>query len=315
MVRSDRPDGSSGQVHLRVPEGWICQPKQHDFSMDKEGEQRLFRFQLQPPIDNFTANEAVSIRAGVTHQGQTYTEGFRTISALDLGRVNLFQEAIHTVRRVDVRVDSSPRIAYVMGSGDDVPASLAMLKLQPTMLNEQDLEQADLSRWDVIVIGVRAYAVREDLRKFNGRLLEFVHQGGAMIVQYQTPEFDQNFGPFPYQMGRGPEEVSEEDAQVTILEPTHRIFKQPNAITSSDFQNWVEQRGSKFWTTWDERYTPLLECHDAGQSPQRGGMLVAQYGRGYYVYSAYAWYRQLPEAVPGAFRIFANMLSLGERNR
>jgi hypothetical protein len=129
-------------------------------------------------------------------------------------------------------------------------------------------------------------------------------------VQYQTPEFDHNFGPYPYRMGRSPEEVSEEDARVTILDPDHPIWNEPNKITSKDFDGWVEQRGSKFLAEWDDHYLPLLECHDSGQPEQRGGMLIAPYGHGHYVYSAYAWYRQLPEGVPGAYRIVANLLSL-----
>ena len=112
--------------------------------------------------------------------------------------------------------------------------------------------------------------------------------------------------------GRGPEEVSEENAKVTILRPNHRLFRSPHVITAQDFDGWIEQRGSKFWKSWDKRYTPLLECHDMGQSPQRGGMLIAQHGKGHYIYSAYAWYRQLPHAVPGAYRLFVNMLALGD---
>ena len=162
----------------------------------------------------------------------------------------------------------------------------------------------------MIIIGVRAYAVRPDVAKFNGRLLDYVKKGGTLIVQYQTPEFDKNFGPYPYSMGRRPEEVSEEDAPVSILAPENPIFHQPNEITSADFDGWLEQRGSKFWDTWDSRYTALLESYDAGQAPQQGGMLMARYGEGIYIYSAYAWYRQLPHGVPGAFRIYANMLSL-----
>src|SRR5690606_2393397 len=133
-----------------------------------------------------------------------------------------------------------------------------------------------------------------------------------LIVQYQTPEFDNNFGPYPYSMGRSPEEVSEEDAPVEILQPNHPLWNLPNKIMSDDFSGWVEQRGSKFLTEWDNRYVPLLESHDTGQPEQRGGMVIAEYGSGLYVYSAYAWYRQLPYGVPGAYRIVANLLSLPE---
>ena len=199
-----------------------------------------------------------------------------------------------------------------MGSGDTVPQALGMLGIRPQLLLENDLAEASLEEFEVIMAGVRAYAVRSDLRKHNQRLLDYVKQGGVFIVQYQTPEFDKNFGPYPYTMGRNPEEVSEEDASVTILAPNHHFFHTPNHITEQDFDGWVEQRGSKFLASWDDRYTPLLECHDQNQSVQRGGMLVAPYGQGHYVYTAYAWYRQLPQGVPGAFRLMANLISLGQ---
>jgi LmbE family N-acetylglucosaminyl deacetylase len=313
IVRSDQTTGSAGTVLLQIPNGWKSQPTEIPFSLSKEGEERVYRFELTPAGVAVDASEVSTVRAIVRHQGREYSEGFQTVSARDVGRLNLYRDAVHTLRRVDVRVNSSLRVAYVMGSGDDVPAALTMLGLQSTMLSQQDLQQADLSSWDVILVGVRAYAVREDIRKFNGRLLDYVHAGGVLIVQYQTPEFDQNFGPYPYQMGRNPEEVSEEDAAVTLLEPEHPVFTHPNSITAADFDGWIEQRGSKFWTSWDPRYVPLLECHDHDQPPQRGGLLVTQYGRGYYVYAAFAWYRQLPEAVPGAYQIFANLISLADR--
>ena len=199
-----------------------------------------------------------------------------------------------------------------MGSGDDVPRSLAFLGVRPRLLEVNDLATGDLRRYDVIIVGVRAYAVRSDIKAYNSRLLQYVRDGGTLVVQYQSPEFDENFGPYPYSMTRRPEEISEEEATVKILEAHNRVFTTPNRITVGDFAGWLEQRGSKFWKSWDPRYTPLLESHDTGQEPQRGGMLYARYGKGIYIYSAYAWYRQLPHAVPGAFRVYANMLSLGK---
>jgi hypothetical protein len=134
-----------------------------------------------------------------------------------------------------------------------------------------------------------------------------------MIVQYNTPEFDHNFGPYPYKMGDDPEEVTDEESQVAILAPENRIFTWPNKITGADFTGWVEERGSKFLTSWDANYKPMLETHDPGQAPQKGGLLYAEYGKGIYVYNAYAFYRELPEGVPGAFRLFANLLSLAKK--
>ena len=134
--------------------------------------------------------------------------------------------------------------------------------------------------------------------------------GGVVIVQYNTPEYDHNYGPYPYKMGSNPEEVTDEHSKVEILQPANPVFTWPNKITSKDFENWVEERGSKFLESWDNRYQPLLETHDAGQEPQKGGLVYASYGKGAYIYNAYAFYRQMPEGVPGAYRLFANMISL-----
>jgi hypothetical protein len=166
-----------------------------------------------------------------------------------------------------------------------------------------------LNQFTTIILGIRAYAVRADVRTYNQRLLDFVNNGGTLIVQYNTPEFDKNYGPYPYSMGRNPEEVSEEDSPVAILEPQDPVFNAPNKITPTDFEGWVEQRGSKFLTTWDPRYKALLETHDTGQPQQKGGWLVARHGKGLYIYCAYAWYRPLPYAVPGGVRLFANLIS------
>jgi hypothetical protein len=177
-------------------------------------------------------------------------------------------------------------------------------------LAQADIATGDLSQYDEIILGVRAYAARPELTSYNNRLLDYVNNGGVVIVQYNTPEFDHNFGPYPYTMTSNPEEVTDEASHVEILAPSNPILNWPNRITAQDFDGWVEERGSKWMKTWDPRYEALLETHDAGQEPQKGGLLYAKYGKGVYVYNAYAFYRELPAGVPGAFRIFANMLSL-----
>jgi len=134
--------------------------------------------------------------------------------------------------------------------------------------------------------------------------------GGVVVVQYNTPEFDHNYGPYPYVMSNDPEEVTDENSKIDILEPSHPLFNWPNKITAHDFDGWIEERGSKFLQSWDPHYSALLETHDKGQPEQRGGLVYAKYGKGIYVYNAYAFYRQLPLGVPGAYRIFANLLSL-----
>ena len=159
--------------------------------------------------------------------------------------------------------------------------------------------------------GTRAYAVREDLKTYNRRLLEYVKGGGNLIVLYNTQEFVPNrYAPYPATLSAGAEEVSEEDSPIEILAPDAAVLKTPNRITARDFDNWVEQRGSKFWSEWDAQYTPLIATWDKGQPPQKGGWLHARYGKGHYTYFAYAFHRQLPYGVPGAYRLLANLLSL-----
>jgi len=182
-----------------------------------------------------------------------------------------------------------------------------------TLLGERELASADLAAFDAIVTGTRAYAVRDDLKTYNQRLLDYVKAGGNMIVLYNTQEFvPASFAPFPGELPRSAEEVSEEDSPVEILAPTQQSFTWPNKITRADFDGWVEQRGSKFFTTWDAAYTPMISTFDKNQPPQKGGWLTAKYGKGTWTYFAYALHRQLPYGVPGAFRITANLLALGK---
>ncbi|MEZ6119432.1 MAG: PIG-L family deacetylase [Pirellulaceae bacterium] len=310
VVRSSRKAPTSAVVKLDLPDGWSSTPSQAVVEFAREGDEATVLFEVNIP--DRLSTQSYALTAFAESEGDRFSSGFKTVTARDLGRVNIFKDAAHTVQIVDVELLGTPRVGYIAGSGDDVASSLAPLGVTPVMLTSADLASGDLSELDVVVVGCRAYAVREDIRAHNARLLQYVHNGGVLIVQYQTPEFDHNFGPYPYQMGAYPEEVSQEDSDVTILEIGHPLVNSPNKITAQDFEGWFEQRGSKFWTTWDDRYTSLFECHDTDQSPQQGGMLVARHGKGLYIYSAYAWYRQLPNGVPGAYRIFANMLSSPE---
>jgi hypothetical protein len=199
----------------------------------------------------------------------------------------------------------------VMGVGDDVPAGLAQLGVSVQLLESRDLSTGDLSRFDAIMTGTRAYAVREDLRTYNRRLLDYVNGGGNLIVLYNTQEFvPAQYAPYPGTLSAAAEEVSEEDSPVEILAPDAPVLNTPNRITKQDFDGWVEQRGSKFWDSWAPQYTPVIATWDKGQPPQKGGWLHAQYGRGHYTYFAYAFHRQLPYGVPGAYRLLANLLSL-----
>jgi hypothetical protein len=201
-----------------------------------------------------------------------------------------------------------------MGVGDEVPGGIEQLGATVRLLDPDDLASGQLEPYDVIVVGTRAYAVREDLVTYNQRLLDYARAGGHLVVLYQTPEFDPGRqAALPAALPRSAEEVSEEDAPVRILAPDHPVLNTPNIITEADFDGWIEQRGSKFFSEWDDGYTALVEMHDAGQEPQQGAWLTAPYGNGLYTYCALALHRQLPYGVRGAYRLLANLLSLGQR--
>jgi hypothetical protein len=250
------------------------------------------------------------ITAVAEYDGHGYTEGYETTGYPGLRPYFLYRPATYKLSGVDVTVAPDLKVGYIMGSGDDVPSSLEHLGIKVITLGDADIATGDLSKYDVLLLGVRTYAAREELRTYNSRILDYVKNGGVAIVQYNTPEFDHNFGPYPYSMTSNPEEVTDEVSKVEVLAPSNPIFTWPNKITQKDFTGWVEERGSKWMKSWDPRYEALLETHDEGQEPQKGGLLYAKYGKGVYIYNAYAFYRELPEGVPGAYRLFANMLSL-----
>jgi hypothetical protein len=194
-----------------------------------------------------------------------------------------------------------------MGTGDEVPQALESLGVSPQLLTDNDLANGNLNEYDTIVIGIRAYSARPALTKWNRRLMEYVEQGGNLVVQYQSSDFP---APYPLSLGNLPEKVVNESSPVRTLQPDYPLFRQPNTIEPADFNEWVEERGHSFADSWDPKYTALTETADADQSPQRGGLLSAIYGKGRYTYVAYALYRQLPEAVPGAYRLLANLISV-----
>jgi LmbE family N-acetylglucosaminyl deacetylase len=300
---------ASGTVRLDLPQGWKSEPASAPFAMAADGEERSVRFTVTP--ENLT-EKAFPITAVAEYGGKEYREGYSLAGYPGLRSSYLYRPAVYKTSGVNVKVAEGLKVAYVAGSGDEVPASLEHLGIKVQFLTAADLATGNLKQFDAVVLGIRAYAARPELATYNARLLEYVNDGGLMIVQYNTPEFDKNFGPYPYAMGNNPEEVTDEASKVELLLPDHPLLQWPNRITEKDFEGWVEERGSKWMRNWDPRYQALLEAHDEGQDPQKGGMLYAKYGKGVWVYSAWAFYRQLPEGVPGAFRIFANLLSVGK---
>src|SRR3954470_9160137 len=308
-LTNNAPAGSKGDLALKLPAGWTSDPPTVPFAFTRPGEKSRHQFVVSIPL---AENRDYTIDAVATAGGREFREGYDIIEHRDLETRYLYHDTTIRVRGVDVKIAPGLKVGYVMGVGDDVPAGIAQLGAQVQLLAAQDLAAADLGQFNAIMTGTRAYAVRDDLKTYNQRLLDYVKNGGNLIVLYNTPaEFDpRKYAPFPAVMPRNAEEVSEEDSPVTILAPTRPEFTTPNAIGAADFGNWVEQRGSKFFSEWDNAYTPMIETHDQGQPPQKGGWVTATYGKGHYTYFAYAFHRQLPYGVPGAYRLLANLLSL-----
>ena len=312
VIHSNVKGPASGTVRLDLPPGWKSQPASVPFATTLDGDDLGVSFTVTP---SNLGEKPYSITAVAEFGGKQFREGYRVTGYSGLRPYFLYTPSTYKTSGVDVKVAPDLTVAYVMGSGDEVPDSLEHLGIKVSFLAPADIASGDLSHYDAILLGVRTYAARPELATYNTRLLDYVKNGGVLIVQYNTPEFDHNFGPFPYSMTSNPEEVTDEASKVQILEPSNPIFNWPNRITEKDFAGWVEERGSKWMKTWDPRYEALLETRDQGQEPQKGGLLYAKYGKGFYVYNAYAFYRELPEGVPGAYRIFANLISLPKNPR
>ena len=262
-----------------------------------------------PPT--LTPGESVSATAVATWKGHEYSEGYRTVGYPGLPTSNYFTPAIYHTTVVDVQVPARLRVAYIKGTGDEVPTYLFELGVHPTNLDVADLTQTTLAQYDAVILGVRAYAAHPELAGLGSRaLLDYASNGGVVLLQYMTARFGDAEAPFPISVPGDPTHNVVDEAQpVTLLAPDSPLLTWPNRITSADFDHWIEERGHGFAANWAPQFTPLLEVHDPGQAPQQGGLLVARTGKGLYIYCALALYRQLPEGVPGAYRLFANLIS------
>ncbi len=313
LVRVEANTAASAATRLELPSGWSVSPASARHSFGRAGEVLETAFTLRPPAGWSGETEIRAVAEGTTPRGhREYRTGYQVIDHRDLPLARLRIPARTRARLVRVAPLDGLNVGYVMGAGDEVPAAVEALGARVQLLDGSDLSTSPLGGFDAVVVGTRAYAVRRDLVDNNQRLLDYARQGGNLIVLYQTPEFVPSaMAPYHAVLPRNAEEVSEEDAPVRLLAPDHPLLAAPNRISESDFDDWLEQRGSKFFSEWDPAYTPLVETRDTGQAPQRGAWLVARTGRGHYSYLALALHRQLPYGVPGAYRILSNAIALG----
>jgi len=311
---------AAGKVQIQMPAGWRVSSQSGNFNLTSPGEQSSVAFELTPPTLSSSTGAVQGLLAASAQAGdQTVATSMETINYPHIPTQVLFPPATAKLVRADVRL-LAKTIGYVMGAGDEVPQALQQLGADVMLLSADDLATGNLSRFDAIVTGVRAYNVRADLRANEGRLLDYVKNGGTLVVQYNVADGRNPFGGEtsllanigPYPITTGSERVTVEEAPVQFLNPASPLLHQPNEITARDFEGWIQERGLYFASKWDDHYQPLFETHDPMEKPLTGSTLYTRYGKGAYVFTAFSWFRELPAGVPGAFRIFANLLSAGK---
>jgi LmbE family N-acetylglucosaminyl deacetylase len=300
---------TTANINVQSPPDWTIEAKLATASI-KSAHSSSVDFYLHPAT-TFTQSQIFHVTAE-TPDHHIYTESFRPIGYPGIPATNLYAPATTRIVPVDLALPQHHRIAYLPGTGDAVPEALASIGLKPEILTVADLTsqnaQAKLAQFDTIILGVRTYNAHPDLHGAPTQaLLDYARSGGNVLVQYQTAEFTAADAPYPLTLGNA-EKVVDETDPVQLLTPTAPLLSTPNRITPTDFNNWIEERGHGFLQTWDPHYIALTEIHDPGQLPQRGGLITTQLGKGRWTYCAFAVYRQLPEAVPGAYRLFVNLL-------
>jgi LmbE family N-acetylglucosaminyl deacetylase len=306
-VSSNLPGPAQGTLRVEVPAGWRADPASVVLKFQSLGEKQEAEFKV---FHDGLTESRTQIRAVFDAGGNKYSEGYSVVTREDLNTFYYYQPAVQRVSVVDVKVPAGLRIGYIMGAGDDIPTVLQQIGLDVTMIAAEKLAGEDLSRYGTIVLGIRAYDTQKEIAQNNKKLLDYVSSGGTLIVQYNTGVADFNKGNFtPYHAELSRARVTVEETPVEILAPEDGVFHSPNEITAHDFDGWVQERGLYFMDQWDSQFTPLLSCHDPGEPEQKGGLLRARYGKGTYIYTGYSFFRQLPAGVPGAIRLYVNLLS------
>jgi LmbE family N-acetylglucosaminyl deacetylase len=320
---------AEGELRLEIPAGWKAEPRSQPFKIAAAGEQQVLTFEVTPPAGETTAG----LRAVAKAAGRDIASGTQVIAYPHFPAQTLFPPSDIKLVRANIKV-TARKVGYIMGAGDEMPEALRQLGIDVTLLTQSDLEQGDLSRFDAIVAGVRAYNVRADIRANQSRLLSYVHNGGTYIVQYQTgdspdptaprtqqqppnpfnqqqgPPVTTNLGPYPFFVPGGNKyRITVEEAPLKFPNQDSPLLQYPNHINPKDFDGWVQERGVYFAVQWDKRYQTVLSSQDPGERPLDGGLIWTRYGKGIYIFTAYSWFRQLPAGVPGAYRLFANLLS------
>jgi hypothetical protein len=309
QVSSNLDGASSGDLRLQTPTGWRASPANARVSLAHRGDEKTFEFTLSPPA---LKQGQVELRSVLSSERKTFSETYTLVTREDLGSFYYFEPAVQHISIVDVKVPKDLKVGYIMGAGDDIPTVLQQIGMNVTLVPADKLATESLAQYGTIILGVRAYDTQKNVVANNQKLMDFVSNGGTLVVQNNNSVSDFNgghFTPYPADLSRA--RVSVEEAPVQILAPEDQVFHYPNEISQKDFDGWVQERGLYFMDRWDDHFKPLLSCHDPNEPEQKGGLLMAKYGKGTYIYTGYAFFRQLPAGVPGAIRLFVNLVSAG----
>jgi LmbE family N-acetylglucosaminyl deacetylase len=296
-----------GKLTLSLPETWKVVPEMHNISIDQKYGEETYEFDVTPP----EKQEIAFAKPIVSLDGKEYSYSLTEINYDHIPSQMLFNDASSKFVKLEL-TKGHEKIGYIMGAGDNIPENLRQIGYEVDLINDMGFDEVSLDRYDVIVLGIRALNTVERLKFDMEKLLSFVERGGTLIVQYNTNHalITDNIAPYPLQLSR--ERITVEEAPVTIVNPEHPLLNYPNKIDQHDFDGWVQERGLYFPEKWADEFTPVISSHDPGEGDLAGGTLVASYGKGYYIYTGYSWFRELPAGVPGAYRLFVNMISIGK---
>ncbi|NLR77605.1 PIG-L family deacetylase [Chitinophaga eiseniae] len=301
-------DQAQGTVKLQLPAGFVATESSLPFNLAQKGDEVEVRFNIHP-VKNITDNHADTFTVVMQTNGKEYTQSLQQIRYDHIPLITLFPPAAARLVSVNLKHNGN-RLGYIPGAGDMVAASLRQVGYDVTELTEKDIMSGNLQQYDAIIAGVRAYNVNARMKYWQPRLMDYVNNGGKLIVQYNvnSPLVTNNLGPYPFSLSR--DRVTDENAEVDFINPKDPVFHYPNEITAADFNGWVQERGLYYTANADKAYDKLFTMHDQGESPLDGSTLVTHYGKGVYVYTGLSFFRQLPAGVPGAYRLFVNLISV-----
>jgi len=298
-------DGIKGNLQLDLPKSWNVSPKEILFALEKKGNEQIFYFEVTPPVN---PEETVAKSIAIV-DNKRFDKDQTIIDYSHITKQMVLKPAESKCIRIDLKINGDA-IAYIMGAGDEVPESLEQMGYKVTIIKPEEITPEKLDSFNVVMTGVRAYNTVNALANKQNILFNFVKSGKNMIVQYNTygKTVTDQIAPYPLKISN--DRVTEENAKITFLAPNHPILNTPNKISTKDFEGWTQEQGLYYPDQYDAAFTPILSSHDKGESPKNGALLVAPYGKGYYIYTGLSFFRELPEGVAGAYRLLSNMISL-----